>query len=57
VQDFSKNKKIGKFTVEQKKKKREIFSESGHEVNVPADVSDEEKKALNQTGDDSTSGW
>jgi len=49
--------KKGDFTIEQKKKKREIIEEAHHRVNIPADVGDEEKKALEQTGDDATSGW
>ena len=51
------DKKKGKFTVEQKKKKTEIIEEGGHRVDVPNDVGDEVKKALEQTGDDATSGW
>jgi DNA-binding transcriptional regulator of glucitol operon len=47
----------GQITVEQKKKKREIFEESGHRVDVPPDVSEEDKKALKQTGEDATAGW
>lgn len=47
----------GQVTIETKKKKREIFEEQKHTTDVPADVSDETKKALAQTGDDSTSGW
>jgi len=50
-------KKKGQFTIEQRKKKKEIIEESGHQVNVPPDVSEEEKKALKQTGDDATAGW
>jgi hypothetical protein len=46
----------GEFTVEQKKKKRELFEEKNRKVDVPADVSDE-KKALDQTGEDATQGW
>jgi len=49
--------KKGDFTIEQKKKKREIIEEDHHRVNIPSDVGDEEKKALEQTGDDATSGW
>ena len=49
--------KKGQFTVEQKKKKREIFEEGGHRVDVPPDVSDEQKKALDETGEDATAGW
>jgi hypothetical protein len=41
----------------EKKKKREIIQEQGHQVNLPEDVGDEERKALDQTGDDATSGW
>jgi hypothetical protein len=50
-------KKKGQFTIVQKKKKREIIQESGHQVDVAPDVGEEEKKALDQTGDDATSGW
>lgn len=50
-------KKKGQITIRQRKKKREIIEESHHQVNVPPDVGDEEKKALEQTGDDATSGW
>ena len=50
-------KEKGNFTVMQRKKKREIFEEGKKQVNVPTDVSDEEKKALDQTGEDATSGW
>lgn len=50
-------KKKGEFTIQQRKKKREIIEENGHQVNVPSDVSEEEKKALDQTGDDATSSW
>ena len=49
--------KRGEFTVLQRKKKREIIEENGHQVNIPPDVSDEEKKSLAQTGEDATSGW
>lgn len=51
------DKKKGQFTIEQKKKKREIIEENHHQVDVPPDVGDEEKKALEQTGDDGTYGW
>jgi len=47
----------GDFTVQQRKKKREIIEENRHQINLPPDVSDEKKKALEQTGDDATSGW
>lgn len=51
------NKKKGEFTILEKKKKREIIEENKHQINLPSDVSDEEKKALEQTGEDATSGW
>ncbi len=54
---FSEENKKGQFTIEQKKKKREIIQEGKQQVNIPPDVGDEEKKALEQTGDDATSGW
>jgi len=57
VTDLVEEKKKGQITIEQRKKKREIIEESHHQVNLPADVSDEEKKALEQTGDEATSGW
>ena len=57
VIDFLKEEKKGEFTIQQRKKKREIIEESNHQVNIPSDVSDEEKKAMEQTGDDATSGW
>ena len=57
VTDLADNKKKGDFTILQRKKKREIIEENHHQVNIPPDVSDEEKKALEQTGDDATSGW
>ncbi len=47
----------GKFTIVERKKKREIIEENHHQVNLPSDVSDEQKKALEQTGEDATSGW
>jgi len=50
-------KKKGEFTVIQRKKKREIIEEGGHQVDVPPDVGDQEKNALEQTGEDATSGW
>ncbi len=54
---FSDEKQRGQITIEQKMKKREIIEESKHEVNIPPDVGEVEKKALEQTGDDATSGW
>jgi hypothetical protein len=50
-------KKKGEFTIQQRKKKREIVEESHHQVNLPPDVSDEERKAKEQTGEEATSGW
>ncbi len=57
METSAEEKKRGQITIEQKKKKREIFEEQGHQTNVPPDVSEEEKKALDQTGEDATSGW
>lgn len=54
---MKKEAKRGQFTVESKKRKREIFEEGGHRVEVPPDVSDEKKKALAQKGEDATAGW
>lgn len=50
-------KKKGQFTVEQKKKKREIIEEGGHRGDMPSDAGEEEKKALDQTGEDAMAGW
>jgi len=54
---LAEEKKKGQFTIQQRKKKREIIEENHHQVNLPSDVGEEEKKALEQTGDDATSGW
>lgn len=54
---LAEEKKEGQITIRQRKKKREIIEEGNHQVNLPEDVSDEEKKALKQTGEDATSGW
>jgi len=54
---FSDETKKGQFTIERKKKKREIIEEGKHQVSIPPDVSEQKKKALEQTGDDATSGW
>ncbi len=54
---FQEKNKKGEFVIQQKKKKREIIEEGKHQVDVPSDAMDEEKKALDQTGDDATSGW
>jgi hypothetical protein len=51
------DKRKGELTVQQRKKKREITEENRPQVNTPPDVDDEEKKALEQTADDATSGW
>jgi hypothetical protein len=57
VKVFLEEKKKGQFTIRQRRKKREIIEESHHQVDIPIDISDEEKKALEQTGEDTTSGW
>ncbi|GEM_PF-1012651 len=54
---FPEKNKKGEFTIQQKKKKREIIQEGKNQVEVPPEVGDEDKKALEQTGDDATSGW
>ncbi len=54
---MSKKENRGQFTVEQKKKKREIIEEQGHRVDVPPDVGDQEKRALDQKGEDATGPW
>lgn len=54
---FPEKNKKGEFTIEQKKKKHEIIQEGKNEVDVPPGVGDEERKALDQTGDDATSEW
>jgi hypothetical protein len=54
---FSEENKRGEFTVEQKKKKREIFEDRGNRVDVPPDVSEETTKALAQKGEDATGSW
>ncbi|MGD0995372.1 MAG: hypothetical protein ABR909_07600 [Candidatus Bathyarchaeia archaeon] len=54
---MAEERKKGQFTIRQRKKTREIIEEGHHQVNIPPDVGDEEKKALEQTGDDATSGW
>lgn len=57
VTAFTDENKKGQFIIEQKKKKIEIIIEGKKQVVLPPDVGDEEKKALDQTGDDATSGW
>jgi hypothetical protein len=47
----------GQITVDEAKKRREIISEQGKEVEVPTHFSRERKKALEQTGEDATQGW
>jgi hypothetical protein len=54
---FPEKNKKGEFAILQKKKKREIIQEGENQVEIPPEVGDEEEKALNQTGDDATSGW
>ena len=54
---MAEDKRKGDFTIQRRKKRREIIEENHHQVNLPPDVSDEEKKALAQTGEDATSGW
>jgi hypothetical protein len=54
---FPEKNKKGEFVIVQKKKKREIVQEGKKQVEIPPEVGDEEEKALNQTGDDATSGW
>jgi len=54
---FQKKNKKGEFVIEQKKKKHVIIEEGKNQVDVSSGVGDEEKKALDQTGDDATSGW
>ncbi len=54
---FPEKNRKGEFTILQNKKKREIIEEGKRQVSVPPDVGEEEKKALEQTGDDATSGW
>lgn len=57
VNVFPEKNKKGEFTVEQKKKKCEIIQEGKYEVGISPDVGEEEKKAVEQTGDAATSGW
>ncbi len=47
----------GQFTIIEKKKKKETIQEGNKKADIPPDVGDEEKKALDQTGEDATSGW
>lgn len=57
VTALAEERKKGQITIRQRKKKKEIIEESQHKVTLPPDVSEEDKKALEQTGDDATSGW
>jgi hypothetical protein len=57
VNALAEERKKGQFTIRQRKKKREIIEESHNQVILPPDVGEEDKKALEQTGDDATSGW
>lgn len=54
---FSKESDKGDFTVWQKKKKRELFEEGGHKVDVPPDVGDQVKESLAQKGEDAEGSW
>ena len=54
---FPEKNKKGEFAIQERKKKREIIQEGKKEVVLPPDVGEEEEKALEQTGDDATSGW
>ena len=53
---FPENNKKGVFVIQRKEKKHEIVTEGKKHVDIP-DVGEEEKKALDQTGEDATSGW
>jgi hypothetical protein len=53
---FLADNKKGDFVIQERKKKHEIITEGKKHVDIP-DVGEEEKKALDQTGDDGTSGW
>ena len=53
---FLADNKKGDFVIQEKKKKHEIITEGEKHVDIP-NVEEEEKKALDQTGDDATSGW
>jgi hypothetical protein len=57
VNVFSQAKDEGQITVATRKKKKEIIEEKGYRVEVPPDVGEQEKEALEQTGDDATQGW
>ncbi len=57
VKVFSKDTDKGEFAVWQKKKKRELFEEGGHHVDVPSDVGDQVKDSLAQKGDDAEGAW
>jgi len=52
-----KDKELGQITVDEAKKRQEIISEQGKEVEVPTHFSETKKKALQQTGEDATQGW
>lgn len=57
MKNFSKDTDKGDFTVWQKKKKRELFEERGHKVDVPPDVGDQVKESLAQKGEDAEASW
>lgn len=47
----------GQFVIEEKKKKKEVIEEANHKVELPPDVGEQEKEALDETGEDATEGW
>jgi hypothetical protein len=51
------DKKEGEIIIRERNKKQETFQEQKHQVTVPRKVGEQEKKALDETGDDATSGW
>jgi len=57
VKTFQDEKNKGQFVIRRKKKTKEIIEEGKRKVEVPPDVGEAEKKALEQTGEDATSGW
>lgn len=50
-------KEEGQFITIERKKGKEIIQEGKKKVAIPPYVGDEKKKALEQTGEDATSGW
>lgn len=57
MKTFQDEKNKGQFVIRRKKKTKEIIEEGKRKVEVPPDVGEAEKKALEQTGEDATSGW